>query len=169
MANIQKEFKIKIKINFFLYILQKFVNFMKFDLKFDIKSILILVLLGFSLVFFYKWYFSGIDGYKKEVKRLHAENEILQHKRDSVNLIIKGLEVDFKRLQKLDSTLRVKIQKDEIEIKSAKDKANQSKTELDRLRLDLEKTKKQIEDLKNNPSNRTGDDLLNSLKIKTQK
>lgn len=141
---------------------------MKFDLKFDIKSILILVLLGFSLIFFYKWYFSGVDGYKNELKRLHSENKILQHKRDSVNLIIRGLETDYKKLQVLDSTLRVKIKKDEEEIKFAKDRANKSKGELDNLRLELEKTKKQIEDLKDKPANRTGDDLLNSLKIKTK-
>ncbi len=141
---------------------------MKFDFKFDIKSILILVLLGFSLVFFYKWYFSGLDGYKKEIKRLHSENKILQNKRDSVSLIIKGLEIDFVKLQKQDSLLKIKIQNSENDVRLAKDKANKSKSELDNLRKDLDNTKKQIEELQKNPLNRTGDDLLNSLKIKTK-
>lgn len=142
---------------------------MKIDLKFDIKSILILVLLGFCLIFFYKWYFSGDDGYKKEVKRLREENKKLQQKRDSVNFIIQGLEKDFSELKKIDSTLKVKIFSMESEIISAKEKANRSKSELEKLRVEIEKTKKQIEDLKQNPPNRKDEDLLNSLKTKTKK
>jgi hypothetical protein len=37
------------------------------------------------------------------------------------------------------------------------------------MKKDLEQTKQKIEEFKKNPPNRTGDDLLNSIKNKTQK
>jgi hypothetical protein len=40
---------------------------------------------------------------------------------------------------------------------------------LDKMRKEMEETKNQITELRKNPPNRTGDDLLNSLKMKTLK
>ena len=53
-------------------------------------------------------------------------------------------------------------------VKIAEADASKSKANLNKLRAELEKTKKSIDDLKNNPTNRTGDDLLESLKNKTK-
>lgn len=138
-------------------------------MKIDIKSILILCLLGFGLIFFYRWYFSDSDGYKKEVDRLRKENQSIIKKRDSIDVHLVGLQNEFSRLKQTDSVLQIKLRGMESEVQYAKNKANISKLELDKLRVELESTRKQIEDLKNKPANRTDEDLLNSLKNKTKK
>lgn len=138
-------------------------------MKLDIKSIIILVLLLASGIFFYMWFFGGMDGYKKEVNRLREENKKLELQSDSIKGRIKKYELDFVELRKQDSLLKVKILQSQSEVEIAKSKANRSKEELDKLRVELEKTQKQIEELKSHPKNRTGDDLLNSLKNKTNK
>jgi chromosome segregation ATPase len=137
-------------------------------MKLDIKSILILVLLGFSLIFFYMWYFRG-DNYKDELKKIKEENKILHEKRDSIDLRLNKLNVSFNLLKKEDSLLRIKIYNQDLEIQKFKNKANASKEQLNKLLKELEETRKKIQELKNNPPNRTGQDLLNSLKIKTIK
>jgi chromosome segregation ATPase len=138
-------------------------------MKLDIKSILILVLLGFSLIFFYMWYFRGSDNYKDELKKLKEENKILNETRDSITSHLNTLNVNFNLLKKEDSLLRIKIYNQDLEIQKFKNKANASKEKLNKLLKELEDTRNKIQELKNNPPNRTGEDLLNSIKIKTTK
>lgn len=138
-------------------------------MKLDIKSILILVLLGFSLIFFYMWYFRGSDNYKDDLKKLKQENKELHEKRDSIQLHLNSLNDSFNELRKQDSLLKVKISDQELEIQKFKNKANASKDQLNKLLKELEETRKKIQELKNNPPNRTDQDLINSLKIKTIK
>lgn len=138
-------------------------------MKLDIKSILILVLLGFSLIFFYMWYFRGSDNYKDDLKKLKQENKELHEKRDSIQLHLNSLNDSFNELRKQDSLLKVKISDQELEIQKFKNKANASKDQLNKLLKELEETRNKIQELKNNPTNRTGQDLINSLKIKTIK
>ena len=138
-------------------------------MKLDIKSILILVLLGFSLIFFYMWYFRGSDNYKDDLKKLKQENKELHEKRDSIQLHLNSLNDSFNELRKQDSLLKVKISDQELEIQKFKTKANASKEQLNKLLKEMEETRNKIQELKNNPPNRTGQDLINSLKIKTIK
>ena len=56
------------------------------NLKLDLKSILILFLLGFCLFFFSMWYLKG-TGYKKEYKQLEQKFEKLQQTRDSLDKV----------------------------------------------------------------------------------
>ena len=138
-------------------------------MKLDIKSILILVLLGFSLIFFYMWYFRGSDNYKDDLKKLKQENKELHEKRDSIQLHLNSLNDSFNELRKQDSLLKVKISDQELEIQKFKTKANASKEQLNKLLKEMEETRNKIQELKNSPPNRTGQDLINSLKIKTIK
>jgi septal ring factor EnvC (AmiA/AmiB activator) len=138
-------------------------------MKIDIKSILILFLLAGCLIFGYMWYFKRDPGYKKELKELRADNERIKRERDSINVHLKSLEIDFNKLKQNEKVLQQKISDLEVEIEKSKQKANKSQAELNRLRLKLEETRRKIKELKNNPPNRTGDDLLNSIKIKTMK
>jgi chromosome segregation ATPase len=134
-------------------------------MKLDIKNLLILILLVFSLFFGYKWYFStGNSDYKKELKDLNEKNKALQAQRDSINIEIKKLEYDFLKLKEKEFFLVQKIDSMSTEIELVKSRAAKSKKELDKLRGDLSETRKKIEELKENPVNRTGDSLLNSLK-----
>jgi len=136
-------------------------------MKLDIKSILILFLLGFSLFFGYMWYFRGDKGYKERLNQLQERNISIQREKDSLVKILKVKEIEFVKLQRSESLLLSQIANLQVEIKNAKNNANRSKSELDRIRKDLADTRRRIEELKKNPPNRTGDDLINSIKIKT--
>jgi len=138
-------------------------------MKFDIKTIIILVLLGVSLLFGYKWFFSGDSSLKKRLKEIEAEYNALEEKKKASDKRIKDLEIEFIELEKKDKSLQEKVVKLESEIKIAEQNAANSKNNLDKMKKDLEETKHKIEEFKKNPPNRTGDDLLNSLKNKTQK
>jgi len=134
-------------------------------MKLDIKSILILVLLGFCLLFGHKWYFStGNSEYKKQLKELRVNNKILQNQRDSINVVLKELEVDFDDLKEGEKIFQQKIDSMNIEIDLSKLRVLKLKDELDKLKGDLSETRKKIKELKENPSNREGNELLNSLK-----
>jgi len=134
-------------------------------MKLDIKSILILVLLGFCLLFGYKWYFStGNSEYKKQLKELRDSNRLLQSQRDSINIELKSLKTDFTLLKSEELSLKIDIEKLTEEIEITKANASKSKSELNKLKKDLLESRKKIEELKSNPTNRVGDELLNSLK-----
>jgi chromosome segregation ATPase len=134
-------------------------------MKLDIKSILIIVLLGFTLIFGYKWYFDTNNSvYKKELKELRDSNKVLQDQRDSINYKLEVLELDLLNLIKNEDVLNSKIELLSIEIEAAKANANKSKAELNKLKKELIETRRKIDNLKQNPPNRTGEDLINSLK-----
>jgi hypothetical protein len=62
--------------------------------------------------------------------------------------------------------LQEKIKLLEKEVLSNKENAEKSKQELNRLRKSIDENRKKLQHIKDNPPNRTGDDLLNSLKTK---
>jgi chromosome segregation ATPase len=136
-------------------------------MKIDSKSILIIVFLIISLFFGYKWYFNTDNSnYKNQIEELRIQNQFLEKQRDSINVKINLLENNLLTLTESEKTLLIKIESLSSEIESAKKNANKSKSELEKLRAELANTIKKIEHLKSNPPNRTGDDLLNSLKNK---
>jgi chromosome segregation ATPase len=138
-------------------------------MKIDIKTIIIGLLLVFSIIFFWKWYTNGDSTYKKELDALARENKSLQDKRDSLYKERLQLENELKIIQTKSFELEREISNLEKEVEEQKRNSKKSRIELDKLRAELEETKKKIEELKTNPPNRTGDDLLNSLRNKTKK
>jgi chromosome segregation ATPase len=111
------------------------------------------------------WYFkSNNTEYKKQLRELRDENQKLQKGRDSIDLKLKRLENDFIVLKSEESVLIDKIKNLEIEIDENKLRANKSKSELDKLRRELNSIRNKIKDMKDNPIDLTGDDLLRSLK-----
>jgi septal ring factor EnvC (AmiA/AmiB activator) len=134
----------------------------------DPKNVIITVLLLGVLVFAAIVFYGGDSAYKKRVKELQAENKVLQAQRDSIDSVITGLENDYQDLLLKEAALLADIAQRDAGIQKAKDDANRSKVELDRIKKDLEKTRAEIKKHETNPANRTGDDLLNSLKFKTQ-
>lgn len=134
----------------------------------DPKNIIITVLLLGVFVFAGIVFYGGDSAYKKRVKELQAENKALQIQRDSIDAVIAGLESDYEVLLKKEAALLADIAKRDADIARAKEAANRSKAELDGIKKNLEKTRAEIKKHETNPPNRTGDDLLNSLKFKTQ-
>ena len=60
----------------------------------DIKSILIVILLGFCIFFFSIWYLKG-SGYKKEYKKLEQQFNVIQKSRDSLQDVNKKLKNNY--------------------------------------------------------------------------
>lgn len=137
-------------------------------MKLDIKTILILVLLAISLVFGWNWYFGGgkefrnkIKQLEKERKELLKERDVLINRSDSLLYINKVLEIN-------DSIQRISIERRDKEIKTLKATSTKTRKELEETRNRLLEIRKQIDWLRKNPMNRTGEDLLKSIKEKTQ-
>lgn len=137
-------------------------------MKLDFKSILILILLGCTLIFGYMWFFKGDDGTKEQLKQLQEEyQEIEKLKKESdKRLIIYNDQLDS--LLNVDKAHQERILELEANVLEAENRANQSESKFNELQAQLEETRKKIEELKKNPPNRTGDDLLNSIKNKTK-
>lgn len=147
---------------YFIYI-SKFEKVMQ--IKLDIKSILILFLLGFCILFFSLWFLKG-TGYKKEFKQLEKEYKQLKHTRDSLNTLNIKLKSDFNNTQK-DIDKRNKIISDiEKELKKTKADLDDANIQIVRNKKDLEEVKGKIDKLKKQPIKREGEELINSLKQK---
>lgn len=131
----------------------------------DIKSILILVFLGISILFFSMWFLKG-TGYKKEFKKLELEYQKLQKTRDSLETINIKLKSDFKKIQNKIDERNTEIRKIESELNKVKKELISANTELQKNKKDLDETKKKIEKLKKDPIKREDDLLIKSLKEK---
>ena len=131
----------------------------------DIKSILILILFGVSILFFGMWFFRGSD-MKNQVKNLENQVKQIEVYRDSLKNANRLLEIDFNRIQNdiIDKDSKIKeIESKLIKIKQELMSANGKVLE-NQKRLD--EIKKKISDLEKNPINRIDQDLINSLKEK---
>jgi len=136
-------------------------------MKLDIKSILILILLGLTLLFGFKWFFSGDKESKERVKQLEQQFKELESQKKAVDLEIIAWRQKSDSLKQLGIRLQSEVIKQESLTKRAEAEAIKSKAILDKLRGDLAETQNKIKQIKNNPPNRTGNDLLESLKNKT--
>jgi len=132
------------------------------------KDILLLILFMACGLLAYFAFFTSNPEYKKKVKELQTANDILKLQRDSLDKDIAKLQGDYNTIKAVGDSLDKEIVKLDAEIKKNKAAAALSQGELDKVRKDLAGTRKKIDELKKNPPNRTGDDLLNSLKIKTK-
>lgn len=138
-------------------------------MKIDLKSILILIFLGVSILFAYKWYFSNDIVSKERVKQLEKEFKYLEEQKKIVDSEITSLKLKFYELKKIDDKLKLELIEQEKLTKHAELEAKKSKSNLDKVKKDLEETRKKIENIKRNPPNRIGDALLESLKNKTKR
>lgn len=137
-------------------------------MKIDFKSILVLILLAFALFFGYKWYFTDTSDYKNKLKELQEEYQLLEESKKENNLLIEKYKIELDSIMVQDSLNQVRISQLESKVFDAEKNAAKSKKEFDKLQKQLEETRRNIEDLKKTPTNRTGDDLLESIKNKTK-
>jgi flagellar basal body-associated protein FliL len=137
-------------------------------MKLDIKSIIILVLLGLTLLFGYKWFFGGNKESKQRVKQLEQEFKQLESQKKLVDLEIATWKAKSDSLIKIDIKLQEDLARQEAETKKAEIESQKSKANLDKLKKDIIEIQNKIKEFKKNPPNRTGDELLESLKNKTK-
>lgn len=131
----------------------------------DFKSIIILILLSVSVIFFTLWFLSG-TGYKKDFKNLQNKIDIIQKSRDSLKLVNKKLKIDFDKIQNEIDLKNIKLKNIETELQRSKRDLNSARSEVIEIKKDLAETKKKIETLKKDPIKREDDQLLNSLRKK---
>lgn len=138
------------------------------NIQIDSKSILIILLLAFSLFFGYKWYFSMGDRneWKDKVDQLNKENKALMDKRDSLQSSLNDLKIIYDDIVVKDSLLQIQISDLEKDIIDSKNKANRTVKELNKIKQELEENKRRIEELINNPIDKTDNELIESLKNK---
>jgi septal ring factor EnvC (AmiA/AmiB activator) len=140
---------------------------MKEKLK-DPKNIIILVLFIGMMMFASIALLSNSSEYKQKLQELQTKNQALQNERVEIQKRVATLESEYELLKKKEAALLADIAKRDTEITNLKATAGRSRAELDKLKKDLQKTRSEIENHEKNPANRTGNDLLNSLKLKTQ-
>lgn len=138
------------------------------NMKNEIKNILVSVLLCLTLIFAYSWILED-GGSDEKVDALKRELEELSLKKKESDRIKDSLRSETDRLESQGKRLESDISRLESEIRDAIARANQSAKNLDRINKELAETRRKIEEFKKNPPNRTGDDLINSIKIKTKK
>lgn len=145
------------------------IKYLKTNSMKNLKNLLIGLLLIFCVIFGYKTFFSGDNLYKEKVKQLEAANLLLQKERAGIDLKIDSLKTEYGKLKAREQKLAYDITTRDGEIAKNKAAAARSKVELNKFKHDIAETQNKIEGMKKHPANRDGDDLLNSLKLKTQK
>ena len=137
-------------------------------MKLDLKSILILVLLVFSIVFFSMWYFKK-DNSKDELNILKEDNRKIELVRDSLKQESIILKEKFILYQKDINSRALEISRIETLLDKSKLDNQSLNKSLSDMKSELSKTQKQIGDLVKNPKTLDSLDLMNSLKQKYKK
>lgn len=135
------------------------------NIKLDIKSIVILILLGFSIIFFGMWFFKG-SGTKSEIKKLQDEIKSIELVRDSLKGANTKLSIAFNDLGQIIIERDKKIAQIESDLVRTKQDLTVANIKVSQNQKALAETKKKIEELRKNPINREDDALINSLKEK---
>jgi hypothetical protein len=135
-------------------------------MKLDLKTLALSVVTLLFIIFFSIWFFKG-SGYKKQIKELKEKNRQIELIRDSLKLVNIKLEKDFNVIDKRMKKRNLEIKKIEGDLKKSKGEVNKLTNKLNYEHSQLEESKKKIDDLKKHPIKREGQDLINSLKSKT--
>lgn len=136
--------------------------------KVDLKTVLIIVLFLLALLFGFMWFFSKNNKAQGKIDKLTDDNARLEEMNKKISEEINAYKVKCDSLSLIDK----KYSKEYVILEKQNtilvNKSNAAEKELDRLQNKLYKNRQEIEYLKKHPSNRTGDELINSLKIKTK-
>lgn len=131
-----------------------------------LEHYIIIVLLVFCTFFGLKWFWSGNDEDKKRLEELEQQYEKLEKEKKSIDADIANWKTKYQLKDAEDKKKALEVAQAKKEAKLAIEKANKSKAELDNLKGELNKTRKDIEDFKKNPPQLTDEQLLESLNKK---
>ncbi len=137
-------------------------------MKYDIKMIIIIILLLTSVLFGLNWYLSGDDVSKERVKKLEQDYKKLEEEKKLIDKNILYWKEKFNNSDIKDKKLQNEINKIKSDVKLAKDNADKSKKELDIIKGNARKVIEEIEEFKRNPKVLTDDELLEELTKKTR-
>jgi hypothetical protein len=135
--------------------------------KLNIKDIALLVFATLAIFFFITNVFTS-NSNRKQIKQLRQENKSIEAERKKLFIENVKLKTEADALiqsindyQKDIDSINVLLTKNKIELQNALGRLKKGKEQ-------LERTRKEIEKLENNPIKRTGNELLNSIKEKTK-
>jgi peptidoglycan hydrolase CwlO-like protein len=134
----------------------------------DPKNIAIAVLVLLVLIFGATTFFKKDSLYKYKLEQLQKEYDREHAIRDSLDLEITRVQSELASLKVREKELADEVSRLESEVILAKEEANRSMKELNLTRTALSETRKKIQELRNQPPNREGNKLIESLKLKTQ-
>lgn len=136
-------------------------------MKFDFKTILILVLLATSTVFGLMWFFGGSDASKEKVKQLEAEYKKLEEDKKAADAKILVWQTKYQTADAKDKQLAIAVAKSKQDVIAAEAKAKKSKADLDKVQGGITENRKEIEELKRTPPVLSDDEILEALIKKT--
>jgi chromosome segregation ATPase len=132
-------------------------------MRFDFRKIAILFLLISSTGFGLTWYFGGYDVSKQRVKELEKEYKELEEEKKAADAKILAWKEIYNQKDAKDKKLAIEVGNAKAIAKIAKENAENAKAELSKLQGGMAETKKEIEDMRNNPKVLTDDELLEDL------
>jgi hypothetical protein len=135
----------------------------------DWRNIALIVTVVICLFLGWTTFFGGDSAYKERVKALEKENKELQAKRAVLDAEIERRKAAFDSLLVVEIQLQSELSVIEAETRLLREEVERSRGEMDVVRERISETRKKIEALKKSPANRRNNDLINSLKLKTQK
>ena len=132
-------------------------------MKFDFKKAMILFLLLSSTGFGLTWYLGGYDPSKQRVKELEEQYKKLEGEKEAAEAKIAAWKEIYNEKDAKDKKLAIEVGKAKSEAVVAKQNAEKAKAELVKLQGGMAETKREIEEMKNNPKVLTDDELLEDL------
>jgi len=138
-------------------------------MNYNIKNILLAIMVAISVFFFYKWYFSTDEVDAAEIAELKTENVKIEKERDSLmqakdSIVLHSEELE--RIVVINQTSVLELRKQLVELEY---NLGEAKTELVKSQIEIALSLKEIADLKAHPNKRTGEELLNSLAEKIKR
>lgn len=132
-------------------------------MKLDFTKILILFLLVSTIGFGLTWYFGGFDASKERVKQLEEDYKKLEKDKEAAEAKIAAWKEIFDKKDKEDKKMTQEVIKAKTDANVAKINAERAKAELSKLQGGMSQTRKEIEEMRNNPKTLTDDELLEDL------
>ena len=132
-------------------------------MKLDFTKILILFLLVSTIGFGLTWYFGGFDASKERVKQLEEDYKKLQKEKEAAEAKIVAWKEIFDKKDKEDKKMTQEVINAKTDANIAKINAEKARAELTKLQGGMSQTRKEIEEMRNNPKTLTDDELLEDL------
>jgi chromosome segregation ATPase len=129
----------------------------------DFKKIVIIFLLLSTIGFGLTWYFGGFDASKERVKELEEDYKKLEKEKEAAEAKIAAWKEIFEEKDKQDKKMTQEVINAKTDANVAKINAERAKSELSKLQSGMSQTRKEIEEMKNNPKVLTDDELLEEL------
>ena len=129
----------------------------------DFKKIVIIFLLLSTIGFGLTWYFGGFDASKQRVKQLEEDYKKLEEEKKAAEAKIAIWQDIYNKKDAEDKKLAIEVGTAKANAQRAKEDAEKAKKDLSRLQGGMAQTRKEIEELRNNPKILTDDELLEDL------